>query len=213
MQAGLTEIPAVVRDLSDGEAAEIAIIENVQREDLDPIEKGRAFRRLQQEFGLTQDLISERIGSDRSSIANFMRLLQLPAPIQEMVSRGTLTMGHARALITIEAPDRQVGLARACAEEGWSVRELERAAREAVGGARGKTRKSTEPVPEHRSPDDVDLVNRAQHHLGTRVHLRRSGDRGELVIEFYSNQDLDRILRKVGVLPETSSWEVKQGRQ
>src|SRR5262245_44086256 len=102
IQAGLTEVPAVVRDLSDGEAAEIAIIENVQREDLDPMEKARAFKRLQEDFGLTQDLISERIGSDRSSVANFMRLLQLPSDVQAMVSRGTLSMGHARALVTIE---------------------------------------------------------------------------------------------------------------
>ena len=202
VQAGLTEVPAVVRDLSDGEAAEIAIIENVQREDLDPMEKARAFKRLQEEFGLTQDLISERIGSDRSSVANFMRLLQLPESIQGMVSRGTLSMGHARALVTIESPERQIALARRCAEDGWSVRELERAVRETGSNAAPAQRPPRAGAASRVTPDDADLVNRTQRHLGTRVHLRRSGTRGELAFEFYSDSDLERILRRIGVLSD-----------
>jgi len=202
IQAGLTEVPAVVRDMSDGEAAEIAIIENVQREDLDPMEKARAFKRLQEDFGLTQDLISERIGSDRSSVANFMRLLQLPGAVQAMVSRGTISMGHARALVTIESTERQLALATRCAEDGWSVRELERAVRESGHGV-AVTVKRVRPgsVPRH-TPDETDLVGRAQRHLGTRVHLRRNGSRGEIAIEFYSDSDLDRILRRIGVLAD-----------
>lgn len=201
VQAGLTEIPALVRDLTDGEAAEVAIIENVQREDLDPIEKAKAFKRLQEEFGLTQDLISERIGSDRSSVANFMRLLQLPVAIQAMVSRGTLSMGHARALVTMESAERQAFLATRCSEEGWSVRELERAVREAARVITPPGRKASTVPRVTMSADDADLVNRAQHHLGTKVHLKRVGARGELSIEFYSDNDLERILRRIGVLP------------
>lgn len=201
VQAGLAEIPAVVRDMTDGEAAEVAIIENVQREDLDPIEKARAFKRLQEEFGLTQDLISERIGSDRSSVANFMRLLQLPAAIQSMVSRGTLSMGHARALVTMESAERQAALATQCSDEGWSVRELERAVREAAKVITPVARKASFVSQVTLSADDADLVNRAQHHLGTKVHLKRAGTRGELSIEFYSDNDLERILRRIGVLP------------
>lgn len=201
-QAGLDRVPVVIRELSDEEAAEVSIIENVQREDLNPIEKAQAYKRLMEEFGLSQEDVSERVGHDRSTIANFVRLLVLPDAVQEAVSRGTLSMGHARALITLPDAGRQVHLAKEAMEKGLSVRELEQAVREIMDRPSrpskkpGTRREGAHPM----SPDDQYLVNMAQRHLGTKVRVRRSGQGGEFTIEFYSDTDLDRILRAMGVL-------------
>lgn len=202
-QAGLERVPVVIRDLNDEEAAEVSLIENIQREDLNPIEKAQAFKRLMEEFGLSQDEVSERVGHDRSTIANFVRLLQLPAAVQESVSRGTLSMGHARALIPVPDAGRQIQLAKDAGDKGFSVRELEQAVRDLLDRP---IKQMKRPVAQRAtvhhpmSPDDQYLVNMAQRHLGTKVRLRRSGHGGEFTVEFYSDTDLDRILRAMGVL-------------
>ena len=199
-QAGLKEIPVLIREFTDEEAAEIAIVENLQREDLNPIEKAKAFRRLMEDFALTQEQVSERVGGDRSTIANFLRLLQLPDEVQDIVSRGTLSMGHARTLVTVPDRARQIDLAKEAVARGCSVRDLERMVRLDRKPKKG-TRNRIAAGAQASSPDEQALLNRAQRHLGTRVRLRHTGRGGEILIEFYSDADLDRILRQMGVLP------------
>jgi ParB family chromosome partitioning protein len=199
--AGLTRVPVVVMEANDVEAAEAAIVENIQREDLNPIEKALAFRRLMRDFGLSQEDVSQKIACDRSSIANFLRLLQLPQEVQGLVSRGTLSMGHARALVSVPDAARQMELAQKAVSGGLSVRDTERMVREVLERpARPKKRARAAAGPAL-SPDELEIQNKAQRHLGTRVRLRRSGRGGEIIVEFYSDDDLNRVIKRMGVIP------------
>jgi len=199
--AGLDTIPALVVDLSDEESAAWAVVENLQREDLNPIETGEALRALQRDHGLTQTEIAERVGLDRSSVANLIRLTELPAGARDLVAAGALTAGHAKVLLS--APERvRESLAKRASEQGWSVRRLEQAARAAQQGggdlslAEGMSQKSSHST----SAAQADLEKRLGEHLGSRVHIqtRAGGKKGRIVIEFYDLDHFDGLLSKFG---------------
>lgn len=182
--AGLTSVPVVVREASDAEMLEIALIENVQREDLNPIEEARAYRRMVDELELTQDAVAERVGKDRSTVANALRLLQLPARIQERVASGEISAGHARALAAAGSEPARLALAERVARERLSVRDTERLAREAQRAGTDADRKAAE-----------DRICRA---LGTKVNLqvRRNGA-GRVVIDFYNLEQLNGLIERL----------------
>ena len=191
--AGLREVPVVIRDVSDRQMVELALVENLQREDLNPIDEARAYKRLQDEFSLTQEEIAERVGKDRASVANQIRLLQLPHEIQDYVSRGTLSAGHGRALLAIEDPAKQLELGHAVASRGLSVRETERLTKRKTKARRKKGRGA---LP----AELAALEENVREHLATRVAIKPSGRGGTIEIQYYSSEDLERILERIGAL-------------
>lgn len=187
--AGLETVPVVIQDISDATLLEVALIENIQREDLSPIETARAFDRLSRDLGLSQEEIGRRTGKDRATIANFMRLLRLPAEVQDMVGDGRLSMGHAKAILSLHGPDDQVGLAQKILKSGLSVRQTEHEAQVALGDKEPKAKKVEPQDPNVRAA--VESLERA---LGTRVKIVQSGaERGRIEIEYYSPAELDRL--------------------
>ena len=192
--AGLDEIPALVEDLGDRDVMEIALIENLQREDLSPVEEARAYEVLQKEFSLTQRELAQRVGVSRSQVANVLRLLQLPEEIQGMIQSGLLSMGHAKIVLGLEE-DLREGFASEIAERGWSVREAEKAATRV-----GTAERPRSPKPP--GPTDVflrDIERRLTSALNSRVNVRSSGKRGKIVIEYRDIDDLERLLATLGV--------------
>jgi ParB family chromosome partitioning protein len=189
--AGLGSVPALVKDVSNREMLEIALIENIQREDLNPIDEARAYKRLREEFGLTQEEIAGRVGKDRATVANQTRLLQLPPEIQAHVSRGTLSAGHGRALLAAPDPTRQLELGQMVVSKGLSVRETERLAQKKHRARRQKTKQAL-------SVELAALEECLREHLTTRVSIKPFGKRGMIEIQYYSNEDLERILELMG---------------
>lgn len=190
--ANLSEIPAVILDSDDLAAAEIALVENLQREDLNPIEEALAFKSLSEEFGLTQEELSRRVGKSRSAVANATRLLELPDEAKAMVSSGALSAGHARTLLGLRDRDRIVPLAKRCVSDGLSVRELELMVKRANRPIR--------EVPEEPAPvvDYVaELERKMTSDLGRRVKIAAKGKRKTLTLWFEDNEDLDALLRRI----------------
>ena len=189
---GLAEVPVVVRDVPDDQLLELALVENLQREDLDAIEKAESFKAYLDSTGRTQAAAAARLGLDRSTIANMIRLLDLPPQVQVMVRSGFIAMGHARAILAIDNANRQVHVAERVAREGLSVRQVERLAAP-VAGRRRKARQVS------KSPEVRDLETRLREALGTKVSVEvgEKPDRGRIVIEFYNQDDLDRILDRL----------------
>ncbi len=189
-QAGLREVPVLVRDVADNAALAMALIENIQREDLNPLEVAQGLARLIEEFGLTQELAGQAVGRSRSAAANLLRLLQLPKPIQDMLYAGSLDMGHARALLTLDAA-RQIELATKIAARGLSVREAEALARRAAAGpAAGKIRKTAAA----KSRDLKSFEESVAERLGTKVEIVPAKKGGRLVIHYASNEHLSDLL-------------------
>ncbi len=185
---GLTTVPVVLRESPDDQLLELALIENVQREDLNPIEKARAFRKLMLLGDLTHEQLAQRVGRRRSSVSNFLRLLNLPEAIQRHVSAGRLSMGHARALLSLPAEREQKELAGRAISENLSVRQLEAAVR-----AQHKARRK--PAPQGRSPWLRDLEDSLQRRLGTKVRIaQKKNQSGQITIEFYGEDDFERLL-------------------
>lgn len=188
--AGLREMPAIVLDLGEKDAYAVSLIENLQREDLNPIEEAEGFKRLTQEFGMTQEQAAERVGKSRPAVANALRLLQLSDEIKGMVSSGRLSPGHARALLSVADLKRREELARKIAEEGLSVREAERLA--------------AKPEKEKESREDgerifiQDVERRMTALIGHKVTLSHGKKKGRLSIEYYGNEDLERICKLLG---------------
>ena len=191
--AGLSRIPAVVREVSDREMMELALVENIQRQDLDPIEEAKAFQTLVEKIGLTHDQLSERVGKQRSSISNSLRLLALPAEVQDMVSRGTLTAGHARALLGVPASGDQLAAARYVVNRGFSVRRTEAFIR------RKLRMQHARPRP-HKATALSDLETKLQRRFGTRVSIAPGRRGGRVEFEYFNDQDLERLLELWGVL-------------
>jgi len=191
--AGLARIPAIVRDYEDREMMELALIENIQREDLNPIDEAKAYQALVEKVGLTHDQLSERVGKQRSSITNSLRLLLLPPEVKEMVSRGTLSAGHARALLGIEGGGDQLAAARYVVSKGFSVRRTEAFVRrrERKAHARPKVSK-LEGLPE--------WENKLKQRFSTNVTIMPGRKGGRVEFEFYSQEDLERLLESWGVL-------------
>ncbi len=195
-KAGLASVPAILRDGTSEEMLSVALIENIQREDLNPIDEALAFRRLQDEFGLIQEEIAKRVGRSRVAIANAVRLLQLPPDILNDVSRGTLSPGHARALLSVEDAEIRSRLWRKIKERNLSVRAAEDAARQLVGARRRRRQPSATPT---RDPQISFLEDRLRHHLGTQVRIAPQRGGGKIEIEYYGEDDLQRLLELFGV--------------
>jgi len=189
--AGLQEVPALVREASESEAFELALVENLQRADLNPIEEAEGYRRLLDEFNLTQEEVSQRVGKDRSSVANALRLLSLPDEVKGMLAEGSLNMGHARALLGLTEPEKMLELAGEVSSHKLSVRETERLVRE----QRAPTERPAEKDKARpQSAAHRQVVEELQRLLGTKVRLTDRGGKGTLEIDFFSYEDLDRLL-------------------
>jgi ParB family chromosome partitioning protein len=185
-RAGLLKVPIVVRDIPEDRLLAVALIENIQREDLNPIEEAFAYRRLSDEFHLTQEQIADAVGKDRSSIANFVRLLRLPQEVRASVASNALTMGHARALLGLSDEGAQLRVARDIVARSLSVRETEALIRKAVQPADAKTEKATD-VHTRAAEEKLRLA------LGTRARIVRKGKGGRIEIDFTSEDELQRI--------------------
>ncbi|MCL6631772.1 MAG: ParB/RepB/Spo0J family partition protein [Alicyclobacillus herbarius] len=190
--AGLVKVPAVIREFTDVQLMEIAVIENLQREDLNAIEISEAYANLIEKCHLTQEQLAKRVGQSRSHVANMLRLLQLPEEVRDLVSRGTLTMGHARALLAVTDAKRQIELARRVAEEDLSVRSLEKLVYRPETVSRETNKK---PLPSHYKRYEEQFRVR----LGTSVRIRPGKKRGKIEIDYFSDEDLERILNLVSV--------------
>ena len=187
--AGLTEVPVVIRDLTDSQVAELALVENLQRENLNPLEEANGYKELSDKFGYTQEKISEIVGKSRPSIANALRLLNLPEDVQEMVSNGSLSMGHARAILSLPEDKMKTDLAKLVIANDLSVRETERIARSMVKEAPQKSK------AKKRNPyyDEAELA--LSEVLGRKVKITKSSKKGALEIEFFDDADLKKLLK------------------
>jgi ParB family chromosome partitioning protein len=190
--AGLTEIPAVVRE-GDGDDADLteALIENIHRENLGPLEEAGAYRHLMEDYGLTHDAIASRVGKSRVTITNALRLLQLPAAIQGMLERGELAAGHARALLGIDDEAYALHIARQASTEGWSVRQVEEAARLRAGESKPRRSGIKEPRP----AAIIELEEQLTERLGSPVKIDFRNDKGKVVVRFGSLDELERLYR------------------
>lgn len=185
--AELEEIPAIVRPLDEIERMEAALIENIQREDLNPLEEALAVRALMEKCGLTQEKAAERLGRSRPAVANLLRLLTLPEPVLEMLRDGKLSAGHARALVAVEDPARCVALAEKAVREGWSVRQIEQAAQEKPleeKPARVKPRKL---------PEFTEMEERLRHAFGMKASIDGTLNKGKITLTYGSRQELERL--------------------
>jgi ParB family chromosome partitioning protein len=193
-KVGLQEIPAIIRESDDRSLLTEALVENLQREDLSPLEEATAYQELLEDFGLTHEEVGSRVGKSRSAVTNSLRLLQLPAAIQGKLERGELSAGHARALLGLDDRKFAEHIAERAAKEGWSVRQVEDAvrARNQAIGDHGTNRRVEVPRP----AAIVELENRLRERLATRVKIKYANDRGKLIVDFTSLDDLERIYRQ-----------------
>ncbi len=203
-RAGLKNVPVIVRDLTDLEALEVALVENLQRRDLNVIEEAEGYQRLMTEFGLTQEVVSQRVGKGRATVANALRLLALAPAVRDMVADGRISSGHAKVLLGLEIAAEQKRLAEACVRERWSVREIERR----VAALRKPVAKKTATMGKNDIPADhlQHLTDQLHQRLGTSVRVLPTRTlpngkkaRGRVEIDFYSNDDLDRLLEILGI--------------
>ena len=188
--AGLDRIPAVIREASDAESLELALVENLLREDLNPMEEAEAYQKLLADFNWTQEGLAERVGKDRSSIANCLRLLKLPEQIQADLRAGRLTMGHARALLSLDLLSDQLRLRDEILAHSWSVRATEE-------GVKNK-RRQLQRRPLRRNPELTALEDRLRETLATRVRLVGNERRGRIEVAYTSREDLDRLTELIG---------------
>ncbi len=191
--AGFSKIPALVKEIADQELMEWALLENLQREDLNPIEKAKAYESLISEFSLTQEAIAGRMGINRSSVSNFLRLLHLPTELWDEISEGRLSMGHAKALLSLESKADQLKLAHEIKTRGISVRQAEAVVHQMK--KQPIVKKAAKPLTHN--PDASAVEDRLRRSLGTKVKLCQQGKAGEIRISYYSLNDLDRILEKL----------------
>jgi ParB family chromosome partitioning protein len=191
---GLSSIPAIVKDMGNKQSLSVALVENLQREDLNPVEKAKAFWELIEVFGLTQEEVGRYVGLDRSTVANFLRLLELPIEIQEHVSRGTISQGHARALLSLGDESLQKRLCQRILDEGLTVRQVEAAA---SGIKRPKTDNGDKEVSKdtHHVRSLEDRLRRA---LGLKVQIRESGGKGKIILYFQGNAQFERLIGILG---------------
>jgi ParB family chromosome partitioning protein len=195
--AGLPSVPALVRRMDSDESLELALIENIQREDLNPVEEARAYQRLAERFGRTHEEIAKKVGKDRSTVTNLLRIIRLPDEILGHVSRGTLSVGHVRVLLAVPA-GRQIALAEQAVASGWSVREMETRCAEFAdrqGSKRGRPAKRGQKKPEHVMRIEELLCRR----FATEARIRVHRGRGRIEIHFHDEEELSRLLELLGV--------------
>ena len=186
---GIEKIPAIMKNVKDREALVISLIENLQREQLNPIEEANAFKKLIDDFKINQDEVAQFIGKDKTTISNTLRLLKLPSEIQQHLKRGHISFGHAKAILSLEDDAKQLQLCRQIISNSLSVRELENIARVTSPKVKRRMKKL-----QSKDPYVLDLENQLQHALGTKVRIIAHKKRGKIVIEYYSMNDLERIL-------------------
>lgn len=196
--AGLKEIPVIICAMDTCRSAEAALVENIQRMDLNPLEIAHAIQQLMRDWGFNQDEVALKVGKQRSTIANYLRLLALPAEVQEHLSNQSLSMGHAKAILALSDPYQQKQLAERILTEELNVRQAEALARR-MGSKKPK------PLPSYEEGDLFlhQLAQQIQRHLGTKVRIRGEGTKGELMLSYYSLDDLDRLLEVLGVKEDT----------
>ena len=190
-RAGLKKVPILIKEATDQEVLELALIENLQREDLNPLEEAEAYQRLITEFAYTQEVLAQRIGKDRSSVANILRLLKLPEEVQGALEKNEISMGHARALLAFKNEREQIAFCRKIVKRGLSVRETEDGIRHLLEN------KTSRPTKELEKPEITSLREELRHIFKTQVRIRTRGERGTIEIEFYSLDDLERILELI----------------
>jgi ParB family chromosome partitioning protein len=187
-RAGLSRVPILIKEATDQEVIELALIENLQREDLNPLEEAAAYQRLMTEFAYTQEALAQRIGKDRSSVANAVRLLKLPDEVKDALGRNVITMGHARSLLALRNAAEQISFCRRIVNKGLSVREAEDGIRRLLDT------EATPPPGTAVQPEIEALRDELRHILKTQVRIKTRGTKGAIEIEFYSLDDLERIL-------------------
>lgn len=192
--AGLEELPAYVREANDDEIISFALIENIQREDLNPVEVAFGYQRLIDEVGYTQMEVAEKVGKNRSTVANMLRLLTLPAFVQAALRDETISMGHARALISIEGEEDQKKIFNEVVEKGYSVRQTEQAVRSLGSEAPADKKKPSKNSSDKHTPIFKEISSRLRRTLSTKVHIKSKKNGGEIRIEFYSDEELERLL-------------------
>ena len=199
--AGMATIPAIVRQVSDEQAMEMTIVENLQREDLNPMEQARAFNRLGHEFRMTQEQMAERTGKDRASIGNFMRLLRLPKTVQGLIEAGELTFGHGRALLALETPEQMEASAQFMVAGAMSVRNAELFVHDQLNPEAKKKRLDAKVAAEEKTldPNVREAQDRLQRALGLRVRIEDKKGKGRVIIDYSGVDDFDAILRIAGV--------------
>ena len=185
-KAGIKEVPVLVKDVSESELLELSLIENIQRENLNPIEEAEAYKGLAEQFRLTQEDISQKVGKDRATVANALRLLRLPADIKQSLAEGKVSVGHARAFLGLDSPDKQRAVWRKVLAGGLSVRQTENLIKRLRPKSPGGPLKSTS--------EWGPLVEELQRSLGTRVRIVGRKKRGRIEIDYYSPEELERIL-------------------
>jgi ParB family chromosome partitioning protein len=186
--AGLKEIPAVIMNVTEKQVLEISLIENIQREDLNPIEEALAYKKLLDDFNLTQEELSERVGKSRTAITNCLRLLNLDLRVQQYVIEGVITEGHGRAILGVDDKDFQFKLAQTVIDEGLSVRETEKLAKNMLHDNKQKRKEKDE------NPYYIDIEERLKNAFGTKVSIKSGRNKGKIEIEYYSEDDLQRIV-------------------
>lgn len=189
--AGLSFIPVVVRDIDEQQAAEISLIENIQRDDLTVVEEAKAYKSLADQFGYTQEVIAERIGKSRAYVANTLRILNLPDEVLQMLEKGELNAGHVRPLLSLSTPEEQLAAAQEIVAKKMSVRQVEK---------RVKTKRIKLDIPADKPVEIVEIQEKIQQHFATRAAVTRQGKGGKIEIAFYSDEDLERILEMMGIL-------------
>ncbi len=196
-EAGLQSVPVILRQATDQEVLELALIENLQREDLNPIEEARAYRQLASQFQLTQEQIAEKVGRSRAAVANAMRLLDLPEEVQSWIASDRLTVGHAKAILGLTIPDEQRLVAERVMKQGLTVRETEQLVEQLKGLAKGQPRVLGVAV---KDPHVIAIEERLRQRFGTGINVRHNkGGKGRIVIEYYNNDELARVLGLLGV--------------
>lgn len=197
--AGVKEIPVIIKDFTDEETLEISLIENIQRDDLNPIEEAKAYQRLVNDFHLKQEEIAEKVSKSRSAITNIMRLLQLDDRVQKMVIDGILTSGHARAILSIEDLTRQYEIAMKIYDEDLTVRETERLIKELK-----KRKNDSKTVEKEKEIDPIyeKIADRMKEIMGTKVEIIRGKKKGKIEIEYYTQDDLERIIQLIERIPK-----------
>jgi ParB family chromosome partitioning protein len=197
--AGLAEVPVIVQDIADRSMLELALVENIQREDLNPIETAHAYDRLNRELGLSHEEIARRTGKDRTSVVNVIRLLKLPKEVQGLVASQRLAMGHARAILGLPTPAQQIEIAEKASAQGMSVRQVEALVQQILqeSAPRGSSPASSRTEP-HTDPNLKSAVDQLERALGTRVKIVELTDqRGRIEIEYYSQTELDRLFQHI----------------
>jgi ParB family transcriptional regulator, chromosome partitioning protein len=194
-KAGLKEVPVVVKEVEGREVLEISLIENLQREDLNPIEAAEAFKHLIEEFNISQEDLSKRVGKDRTTITNTLRLLKLPIEVRNQLLQNRITSGHARAILSLESKEKQKELCALIIKKGLSVREAEAL----VKRWSEKPKKTTPPAKRNGDVESqlISLQDSLRRHLGTKVQITPKGKKGKIEIEYYSHEDLERIVEAI----------------